>query len=112
MQDWDIYFPVKETDLPRLQLTALSYRWKAIQYWNALPQYLRAETSLTRFKSGLKKWMKERLTEDRTSDAQPTSQDNPQDDALPIQDRPSSQDNPQDDVLPMQDRPPDLPPGQ
>ena len=50
-----------ETNEPRLLITAQSYRWKTVGYWNALPENLRYETTLTRFKKQLKKWLRERI---------------------------------------------------
>ena len=47
------------TTTPRLQGTALSYRWSSINRWNILPETLRRQVQLSKFKTGLKKWIKE-----------------------------------------------------
>ena len=63
------------TSEPRLLITAQSYRWKTVGYWNGLPEHLRTETTLKRFKSQLKTWIRERRYDPRL----------PFDDSLPTQ---------------------------
>ena len=48
------------TNNPRLLLTANSYRFKAVNYWNNLPEHLREEPSMGKFKVGIKRWIKDR----------------------------------------------------
>ena len=48
------------TERPRLLLTKGSYRAKSASLWNNLPGYLRSETSVSRFKVLLKRWIIER----------------------------------------------------
>ena len=48
------------TGAPRLLLTANSYRYKAVGYWNSLPLDMRQETKIGRFKCSLKKWLLDR----------------------------------------------------
>ena len=50
--------------LPRLLLTTNSYRVKSAEYWNALPEFLRNETSIAKFKKGVKKWILQRIEPD------------------------------------------------
>ena len=45
------------TKEPRLKITSNKYRWKTTSIWNHLPDNLRHETSVSRFKSGLKTWL-------------------------------------------------------
>ena len=45
------------TDIPRLLLTAGSFRCKSVLYWNQLPQSLRCENSVSKFKNCLKRWI-------------------------------------------------------
>ena len=47
------------TTFPRLQLTRGAYRHKTVRTWNTMPDNLRAETRLARFKAGVKTWLKE-----------------------------------------------------
>ena len=51
------------TSIPILQLTASSFKWITVEKWNRLPDAIRAETSLTRFKSALKRHIKDRRTQ-------------------------------------------------
>ena len=51
------------TATPRLQLTASSYRWKAVDYWNDLPGQMRTERKLNTSKSKLKRRMKDKDNE-------------------------------------------------
>ena len=53
---------------PRLQLTASTFRWVAVKKWNALPDSLRAETSLKHFKSGIKRLITDRRRPDPDPD--------------------------------------------
>ena len=48
------------TERPRLLLTQGAYRVRATPLWNNLPDYLRMEMSLSKFKVLLKRWLKER----------------------------------------------------
>ena len=48
--DWKV-----ETTVTRLQLTSKGYRWKTSLLWNELPDQLREEVRISRFKKGLKK---------------------------------------------------------
>ena len=48
------------TERPRLLLTKGAYRVQAVSQWNNLPGTLRNETSISRFKVSLKRWLKER----------------------------------------------------
>ena len=48
----------------RLQITAGSYRWKTVRTWNRLPDALRQEDNLLKFKVGIKKWLISSQTED------------------------------------------------
>ena len=59
-----------ETAEPRLLITARSYRWKYLSAWNSLPDELRFEVSIKKFKVGLKTWIKERQ-EDLEGDRSP-----------------------------------------
>ena len=54
-----------ETSTPRLLITAQSYRWQTVSNWNALPESMRTELSLERFKRQLRNWMKDRRYDDR-----------------------------------------------
>ena len=45
------------TDILRLNLTAISFRCKSVLLWNRMSESLRSETSLRRFKTGLKREM-------------------------------------------------------
>ena len=47
------------TNNARLQSTQASYRWRTISTWNQLPVDIRHLQSLPKFKSAVKKWMKE-----------------------------------------------------
>ena len=47
------------TDIPRIQLTAGSFRCKSVSQWNTMSDTLRGEQSISKFKSGLKKWIRE-----------------------------------------------------
>ena len=49
-----------DTQQPRLLLTADAWRCKTVQHFNALPEMIRAELSISRFKRELKKWIIER----------------------------------------------------
>ena len=57
-----------ETEVPRLKLTAATFRCRSILKWNKLPDALRDEKQLKRFKVMLKRWMRERPTEDTVED--------------------------------------------
>ena len=59
---------------PRLHMTAETFRCKGVEKWNLLPDYLRDENTLKGFKKNMKKWLKERRTED--NDAEEGLQDN------------------------------------
>ena len=52
------------TKQPRLILTANSYRVKATVFWNALPDFLKNEKCISKFKKGPKKWIFERIKPD------------------------------------------------
>ena len=59
------------TQLPRLQQTARTFRHQTIDRWNSLPEYLRTENSIGRFKKGVKTWLleqKEQLERHREND--------------------------------------------
>ena len=47
------------TAIPRLQQTAASYCWKTVSVWNSMPLELRTEMNISRFKYGVKRWVKE-----------------------------------------------------
>ena len=53
-----------QTVPPRLLQTSWAYRWKTIQNWNDLPDSLRSEPSLVKFKTCLKRLLKDRQDED------------------------------------------------
>ena len=65
------------TKNPRLQITAKNFRWTTTTNWNLLPENLRTQKQLSRFKTGIKKWIRERrITEpepdpDVESDTEP-----------------------------------------
>ena len=42
-----------------LSVAVSSFRWRASSLYNTLPASLRAETKLSKFKAGLKKWVKD-----------------------------------------------------
>ena len=48
------------TDPPRLLLTEQSFKYVSIQNWNLLPDYMRGEQSLVRFKRQIRTWLRER----------------------------------------------------
>ena len=50
------------TDHPRLQLTAGSFRWKAVDQWRMLPDSVTGQIVLPKFKRKLKEWLKDRRT--------------------------------------------------
>ena len=56
------------TTRPRLQLTASMFRWKAVDQWRMLPDNIRGQTELAKFKGQLKQWIKERRTIDPDPD--------------------------------------------
>ena len=61
-----------KTAEPRLLTTSQTYRWKAVEKWNELPDFIRQEVSIKRFKIQLKTWIKERyLLDDRPHDEPP-----------------------------------------
>ena len=63
------------TNAPRLQLTANSYRMKAVQYWNEMPMTMRSEVRISHFKKSVKRWILERHPQDpgqRTQDLMDT----------------------------------------
>ena len=61
-----------ETDLPRIHLTSNAYRNSTARHWNNLPDHLREETSISRFKLGLKKWLRQGMEEmNRPPDSTP-----------------------------------------
>ena len=45
------------TSIPRLQIVENSFRCESVRLWNLLPDLLRQETNLGRFKSGMRKWL-------------------------------------------------------
>ena len=47
----------------RLQITAKSFRWRAVTGWNGLPENLRSCLSLQSFKSQIKQWLIDREKE-------------------------------------------------
>ena len=65
------------TGPPRLLITSLSYRWNTVDKWNSLPEELRTEPTIKRFKLKLKKWLKDRNVEDRPPDVR-DGEDRPQ----------------------------------
>ena len=52
------------TQPPRLKLTREAWRCQSVEKWNLLPDFLRAETNLKRFKCQLKRFIKDRRRED------------------------------------------------
>ena len=48
------------TRQPRLLLTTNSYRYKSVEFWNRLPDSIKAENRMSRFKIVLKRWLKDR----------------------------------------------------
>ena len=51
------------TSRPRLKITASAFRWSTVHKWNNLPDHLRAEMSITKFKTCTKRWIiDQRLT--------------------------------------------------
>ena len=48
------------TAQPRLQFSEDCYRWRTIRYWNDLPDTIRGNLVLPKFKKQLKKWILER----------------------------------------------------
>ena len=56
------------TKKPRLQLTSQTFRCKSIIQWNKLPDNLRSEITIKRFKINLKKWLKERTLNPETNE--------------------------------------------
>ena len=48
------------TDNPRLQLTAGTFRWKAVDEWRMLPETVTGQTEYLKFKRELKDWIKDR----------------------------------------------------
>ena len=50
----DLKIKVTET---RLQFTQRSFRWKTSIFWNTLPDEVRMETSILKFKKGVKTWI-------------------------------------------------------
>ena len=63
------------TTNPRLNLTNNSFRWKTVAAWNGLPEDLRMEDHLPRFKKTLKKWIRERHDIDMSGDQEDRQQD-------------------------------------
>ena len=51
------------TGQPRLQFTAGTYRWKSVEHWNNLPEFLRGELRILRFKKGVRKFIIEERAE-------------------------------------------------
>ena len=47
------------TSHPRLQITARAYRHRTTESWNLLPHDLRYENAISKFKAGVKNWIKE-----------------------------------------------------
>ena len=45
------------TNIPRLQIVAANFRHRSVSYWNKLPQEIRDNKSLPRFKKCLKAWI-------------------------------------------------------
>ena len=65
------------TTNPRLVITSQSYRWQAVKKWNVLPQDLRTEVSIKKFKIKLKQWIKRRTELDADETGNPgQGQDN------------------------------------
>ena len=58
------------TPAPRLLLTSRAYRWNTVSRWNSLPDRIRTEDSLYKFKKSLKTWLRERPPEGRPPDLQ------------------------------------------
>ena len=47
------------TTIPRLLIVENSFRWEAVRIWNLLPQSLKEEKRIGKFKSGVKTWLVE-----------------------------------------------------
>ena len=45
-------------------LTARTYMWKTADRWNNLPLHLRTELRISKFKTGVKRWSKDRRAAD------------------------------------------------
>lgn len=56
---------VKSSNRPRLDLTKKSCKHRAIDDWNKLPEGLRMEVKLGKFKLELKSWMLQNVTQTR-----------------------------------------------
>ena len=65
------------TKNPRLQLTGLTFRCKSVQQWNGLPEYLRTEKQMKRFKINPKKWLKDRNKNEDNNIDETATQDRP-----------------------------------
>ena len=63
------------TSIPRLKMTTNSFRWKTILYWNNLPDDLREEKSLNRFKVCTKRWIRDRRPDPGDNDDHLTQMD-------------------------------------
>ena len=76
------------TSPPRLLGTSLSYRWSTISKWNLLPESLRRQVQMKKFKTGVKKWIKERRTSNQDHVPEPVPEPEPDPDQLDQLDRP------------------------
>ena len=54
------------TDIPRLQITDIAFRCQTTRFWNVIPDTLRSEDVVTRFKAGLRRFIIDRRTQDWT----------------------------------------------
>ena len=50
---------ILSTQVARLQSTQASYRWRTISTWNSLPHNIRQIQSLKKFKTAVRRWLKE-----------------------------------------------------
>ena len=50
---------LKNGDRTGLKLVSSSWRWRSIEQWNRMPENLRTENQISRFKRKLKIWIKE-----------------------------------------------------
>ena len=50
------------TTRPRLKITAQAFRWSTVPKWNLLPDHLREESSIQKFKKCMKRWIMDQRT--------------------------------------------------
>ena len=51
------------TTIPRLMLTARCFKWRIVDDWNQLPEFIRMETKLSTFKKQIRTTILERRTQ-------------------------------------------------